>query len=903
MKKHLFLKTLLVLVGVLVTSLTIPAKAWYTITSDEDIYFDATDQYTRWELSSNNLYMKIYYGDNQSSSSIFQMTQITGSKLYYSDAAKGHSNVSGIEFFAGSYNNSEYTYNYGTGTIRFNDWTNVLNRLDRMCYTNSTSENWKWDGFINCPPLNTISLAKYNTTIYGGDGTSEHPYLVAAGSAVQVEVTSTKRSDNLTAHYKFTVNTTTDASYSTSATKTVIAAPVDGTTYAVSVQGWGYNNSSYSHNSITSNTVFFRGIASYQLTYSVGSVVGTDGSISTDPTTASGDYIQSGTSITLTAPAAKTGYTWSGWYTNAAGTEGKIEDTDRAIAVTMTADKTLYACYTEDTHTVSVTHTTGGTTTESSVSGVGIATASGEITATPANLAWRFKNWEIPDGVTIKTGSTTAATITINATADSKTINAVFEPKYGLLGSITGSDDPHGMPGWTVSESADFVVTSYTDKNTMSLTCARTLEPNTEYRFQVYDRQYTTYRSGNDDGTMAANSSWELTGSNKQIYYKTAGYGVYTFEITKINDYNQPSIHIIRPESKEIVFGTNDGTGGSVSCKTTENAVDYTIVTADSIRVGGTAVFTAVPNTGYTFDGWFSDVACTVAYEAGEDVAIDDVAKTLTLSNIAADKTVYAKFSEVMTTVKISANDDTKGTITVGGEAFAWGNTIDLGITTTKVLAVTPTAGYYLTGWNLTNCTRTDGGAEDATTITIRSNGTNAAAFVEANIEEDLRTPYQIKGGTGLTGNNWEIAYDMTKKTGYSTESVAYYTFAITGTNTSDDQVDNYGFKIVKGGTLYGLPADGASYWWTRETSGAQTLSSDGKNIQIRADIIGSYEVKVDYSDPNSPTVTVTFPPKTPPTAVDNTGVSKKAVKRIVDGQLVIEREGKLYNALGAEVK
>lgn len=38
-------------------------------------------------------------------------------------------------------------------------------------------------------------------------------------------------------------------------------------------------------------------------------------------------------------------------------------------------------------------------------------------------------------------------------------------------------------------------------------------------------------------------------------------------------------------------------------------------------------------------------------------------------------------------------------------------------------------------------------------------------------------------------------------------------------------------------------------------------------------------------------------------TALDNTADEAKAVKRIVNGQLVIEREGKLYNALGAEVK
>ena len=38
-------------------------------------------------------------------------------------------------------------------------------------------------------------------------------------------------------------------------------------------------------------------------------------------------------------------------------------------------------------------------------------------------------------------------------------------------------------------------------------------------------------------------------------------------------------------------------------------------------------------------------------------------------------------------------------------------------------------------------------------------------------------------------------------------------------------------------------------------------------------------------------------------TALDNAAVDAKAVKRIVDGKLLIERDGKAFNALGAEVK
>ncbi len=38
-------------------------------------------------------------------------------------------------------------------------------------------------------------------------------------------------------------------------------------------------------------------------------------------------------------------------------------------------------------------------------------------------------------------------------------------------------------------------------------------------------------------------------------------------------------------------------------------------------------------------------------------------------------------------------------------------------------------------------------------------------------------------------------------------------------------------------------------------------------------------------------------------TAIDNTAVDAKAVKRIVNGQLLIERDGKTFNAQGIEVK
>lgn len=82
----------------------------------------------------------------------------------------------------------------------------------------------------------------------------------------------------------------------------------------------------------------------YTMTYSIGSVAGTEGSISTSPTTASGSKVESGSIITLTAPDARSGYEWVGWYSNEAGTGIQLCDT-KAYAVTVNSDKTVYACY------------------------------------------------------------------------------------------------------------------------------------------------------------------------------------------------------------------------------------------------------------------------------------------------------------------------------------------------------------------------------------------------------------------------------------------------------------------------------------------------------------------------------------------------------------------------------
>lgn len=76
-------------------------------------------------------------------------------------------------------------------------------------------------------------------------------------------------------------------------------------------------------------------------------------------------------------------------------------------------------------------------------------------------------------------------------------------------------------------------------------------------------------------------------------------------------------------------------------------------------------------------------------------------------------------------------------------------------------------------------------------------------------------------------------------------------------------------------------------------------LVNDGNNFDLKVDVAGDYTFTWTYGSRN---LVVTFPATTP-TEIISAAESNKAVKRIVNGQLVIERDGVRYNALGAEVR
>ena len=539
----------------------------------------------------------------------------------------------------------------------------------------------------------------------------------------------------------------------------------------------------------------------YVMTYSY-SIVGTDNSTTTDPSAetsedlavSSGDLVLDGTTLTFTAAAAATGYTWKGWYTvadpSADYAQNLLED-EADYTITIDDETTIYAVYAEDKYDVTVAKdATGGSISTTSVSGVGISTASETITATPTNNAWRFWYWEIPDGVSLASGTTTSTSITIHATAADKTITAHFQPRYALVGSLVAGDVPAGMPGWDAGTAPDFSVISFTalgsgDGKGVDLECSRTLEPNKQYKFEIHDRS-----KGKNIGpqyhqsTMEANQNWQLRYQDHDVYFYTAGYGTYTFHITNISDDDNywPSVQIDRPDADEVTIGQlssyNEGadsdattTGGNVTAKTTENdpesgdATDYAITNGQYIRSGGTAVFTAHPETGYTFAGWYSDASCETAItHNGTTIVIDNVNKTLTLSNITEAKSVYAKFTENMTTVKIRSNKEVYGnSVTAGANTInntydnphGWGKQgYKVGVHTGLALTANPGTAYYFSDWTIPDGAdfelRNNDGDEDRTVNLYGLGDGESDQTLTVNFEKLEEIYFENRSGSSL---------------------------------------------------------------------------------------------------------------------------------------------------------
>ncbi len=478
---------------------------------------------------------------------------------------------------------------------------------------------------------------------------------------------------------------------------------------------------------------------SYTLTYSLGTVPGTSGSISSSPTTASGSKVLSGSTVTLTAPSEKTGYSWKGWYPNADGS-GVQQCSTKAYAVTMNADKILYACYTEDMHDVTVTagdhgHITAPASPATTVS-AGISTGA-TITAVVDDYGYFFQEWTVESGSATFANSRNAST-TVNATSDA-TVQANFVSHWTIAGGNSTSKDGadamgdwdeyrNGIDNWTQNAQSEYI--GYVDID---------LPANTLFYFKVRDLNNTNWYGNTGEMTYTNHTNWVMSkDESKECRITTAGKGTYRFTWNE----NQKKLTVTYPTSYTVTYNVssfynednghdyNNTTGGTISYAKDNDSI--TVATGKYVVSGGKMVFKATPATGFTFAGWYSNKECTTAYTNGSGGA--KIAGDSLVLTIGAAKTVYAKFTEIMTTVEINYTkiDDfygeTCGWVKVGGATKEPDSKIKVGVHTTVTLRMEAdsTSHYYssVSYWTHDDIEKTDSvGADYHCDLTLRGKG------------------------------------------------------------------------------------------------------------------------------------------------------------------------------------
>lgn len=703
------------------------------------------------EKSWSDLYLYAYNGSgdligsfpgiHSTSSNGFSINKITNSGLWWNVTITSECTHYIISKGSGGDGNQTTNVPYGT----YSDGGSY------GCYDTSTGLFYTRSGgsALSAPSVSTSSVTPTvnNAATIGGNVTGLGNDWVTSYGYYYSSTNSSLSGSNLTGATKVEVGTNKSATGTYSKSQTGLTG---GTTYYVIAYATN------GHSTVYGSRVSFT--TPYKVTVS----------LSTGGSSISPSGVQYTTSsINLTAVRA-TGYTFNSWSkTKGDLSNAAVDGGTNTVTFTPTADEaTITAIYDETMHTVTLNSTYGsghveiGGETVTSAS-AGIATASSTITAVP-DLGYYFTGWtgDIGSGVTLASGTTSTASITIRATADSKSITANFAKRWAVAGEwkMDGVNWDHttytfypNPAGWGRAQVSD-------------------LAANTEYAFKLYDNtgathwvgyassgqvyDYDTYRAVSPADSILVN-----TYSGNAITLKTAAKGNYSFYY----NFNTHKLYVYFPQSRKISMGVYTKSDGTSSAHTggTISAVDNDEnVITDGLYVSnnGSVTFTASPKAGYIWRGWYSNAYCT-----GDPVATE---RTHTVSSITSDVTRYALFDEALYTVTVHRNEATETTAKVGVDSHPY------------ITAATAPTGKVFDRWVTTGSATVADPYASRTTIT---SATDDVSTVTATFKDLPKIYIDMTSATGWTPTHMYVVFY--KDGGYFDENK--------GTGTSSTYVIN----------------------------------------------------------------------------------------------------------------
>lgn len=276
--------------------------------------------------------------------------------------------------------------------------------------------------------------------------------------------------------------------------------------------------------------------------------------------------------------------------------------------------------------------------------------------------------------------------------------------------------------GWNTK--TDGTGTSYTDKQKV------TLKANTILYAKWTEKTYAVTISAGNGGTVSPSGSQTIGQVTKTTVTATPNAN-YEF----VNWTTTGGVVVANTSSASTTITAT--AAGTLTANFRSTATNSLTVAAgagiasvkgstDPVTLGSTYAITATPKTGYTFSTWTANPAANATFGSATTANT-----TVTVKN--GSVTVTASATENMSTLTTSNKYDAGDP----GYEVPAASVNSIGYETTATITATTDDDYTLTSWTLTNCTRTDGGADNATTITVRSNGDGKAATVTANYTEN----------------------------------------------------------------------------------------------------------------------------------------------------------------------
>ena len=510
----------------------------------------------------------------------------------------------------------------------------------------SQTNTLKWTYNI-VPNIKDFKVSVSNSK--SGTGASNDPYIIAYGKNMELTVSGEKASTD--ANSSLYASFGDENNYSATLTKTYSSIPT--TKQSVTVYAKYYNSNDKLSGTKETKTIYYRSENVYTVTFNANG----HGTAPAAQTISEG-----GKASQPTAPTT-TGYEFGGWYKEAGCTNAF--DFNTAI----TANITLYAKWTENTYSVTISAGTGGTVSPSGSQTIGQVTQT-TITATPKS-GYRFVDWTTTGGVVkvTETNSKEQGSITITAAA-AGTVTANFEAipetKYAVTISSAGNGtvSPSGeqqigasgmdvtatantgyqFDGWKVTGGA-----SVKDENNATTTVTATVDGTVTAHFS--EIKYTIPVSSNNNNYGTVNTESVSVGISTYATISATPEVGYKFKQWQV-------------EGGAVVASTTDATTtitatGTGSVTATFEETKYTIsvvssngefgtVSTASISVGqhtASANIIATEKTGCEFVGWIATDGIIIASPSNKTTTIK-ATKEGTLTAIFKEKqatTVYLR--------------------------------------------------------------------------------------------------------------------------------------------------------------------------------------------------------------------------------------------------------------------